>query len=134
MSRYTPEIIEKIWQKATIVNGYDPEKYRKDNCDAWICRDDYNNHNSDFGWEIDHIYPQSLLERANVPQELIDSTDNLRAMNWRNNESKADDYPVYHACVSSEDNKNMIIDADYRIAETIQERIKNLYEEYVSEL
>lgn len=32
--------LDAVWNKGTVVAGYDPAKYRKDNCGAWmdICR------------------------------------------------------------------------------------------------
>ena len=45
------------WQKAVVVPGYDAGEIRKDSCGAWIKWADYGNTNSQWGWEIDHIYP-----------------------------------------------------------------------------
>ena len=48
-----------IWRKGKVVLGYDSSKYRQDEAGAWIVFDHYGNTDSDFGWEIDHIYPKS---------------------------------------------------------------------------
>lgn len=130
MCRYSEEIKQTIWEDALVVDGYDQTKYRKDPCGAWIIRDKYGLKDSQYGWEIDHIIPQSLLEKAGVPIEVIDNVLNLRAMNWKNNESKSDDYPVYHACFSSEGNTNIIKEEDFEVAEDKQEELKKLFQGY----
>ena len=56
---YRPEIIELIWQKAIVVEGYDKTLYRQDFSGAWIARNAYNDRDSVLGWEIDHIFPIS---------------------------------------------------------------------------
>ncbi len=56
---FTEEQIQKAWEKATVVVGYDSNVYRKDECGAWIARKQYGKRNLSFGWEIDHIKPQS---------------------------------------------------------------------------
>ena len=78
----------EVWSKAKIIEGFDPALYRKDACDAWIIWDRYNDTDSMYGWEIDHIVPKSyLLERGFIESQ-IDNPINLRALNWRNNRSK----------------------------------------------
>lgn len=54
-----PESTKKaVWEKAQIVQGYDPSKVRKDHCGAWINWTDYGNTTENGkGWEIDHIKP-----------------------------------------------------------------------------
>jgi len=94
---WSDETIQSVWQKAAKVEGYDEEKYRKDACGAWIMRDKYGEtHN--YGWEIDHIYPVS---RGGDNQN-----ENLRAMHYLNNRSKADDYPKYKVAVTANGTRN----------------------------
>ena len=38
---FTKQQIEDTWLKGTIVPNFDPAKYRKDACGAWIVRDKY---------------------------------------------------------------------------------------------
>ena len=71
-----------VWQKGIIVKGYDPAKYRKDRYDTLIEWNEYGNRNSRFGWEIDHIIPDSS-----------DEIENLQPLNWRNNIKKSDTVP-----------------------------------------
>jgi hypothetical protein len=80
---FSPDMIEKVWRKATYVSWEDEQKgLRKDACGAWIKRSDYGDCDSDFGWEIDHIKPK---EHGGS-----DDLDNLRPLQWENNRAKGD--------------------------------------------
>ena len=79
---FTDEIIQKVWDKATVIRNYDEKKFRKDQCKAWIVRNEYGNRKSDYGWEIDHITPVSAGGR--------DILSNLRPLHWENNLTKSD--------------------------------------------
>ena len=57
--KYTEDIIEQVWQKGQIVDGYKSDVVRKDACGAWIIRSLHGETSSPCGWEIDHIYPKS---------------------------------------------------------------------------
>ena len=72
--------IQRVWNNATIVNGVDSQIWRKDTCGAWIYRYAYGDRQSDYGWEIDHIIPQS--------KGGSDDFGNLRALHWGNNASR----------------------------------------------
>lgn len=74
--------IQKVWDKGQVVSGYDSRIWRKDQCGAWIKRDQYGNRNSQYGWEIDHISPS-----ANGGKDVL---YNLRPLQWKNNSSKSD--------------------------------------------
>jgi len=77
---FSEEIIQKVWEKRSIVPGYNPNEWRKDECGAWISRKQHGNRNSDFGWETDHIKPES----EGGGNEL----SNLRPLQWKNNSTK----------------------------------------------
>lgn len=113
------DTIQKIWEKARIVSGYDSNYIRKDPCGAWILRNDYGNNKSLFGWEIDHVYPESAGGR--------DDWDNLRPLQWENNKSKGDDYPVYKIKVQAEGSKNIYVDKQYIVSDELQSILKTLY-------
>jgi len=102
----TKEKILTAWSKATIVDGFDPETYRKDACGAWIVWDKYGITDNIYGWQVDHIVPQSMLE--GVGASFVDDDRNLRALQHQNNASKGDDYPAYTAVVTSDANKNIL--------------------------
>ena len=113
------------------VDGYDSTLVRKDPCGAWIQRDKYNDRDSDFGWEVDHVYPQALLKEKGADLDEIDNIANLRAFNWHNNVAKGLDYPVYHIAVKSEDDKNVVADDEFKVNKNRQEEIKRIYGKYL---
>lgn len=76
-SEYT---IEQVWKKGTAVQSFDPGAWRKDQCGAWMGRNDYGNRASPYGWEIDHISPRS--------RGGSDHLANLRPLQWQNNAHK----------------------------------------------
>lgn len=80
MVNFTTEQIQKVWEKATVVSGNDSNVFRKDQCGAWIARQQYGNRKSNYGWEIDHITPESKGGG--------DELSNLRPLQWENNMSK----------------------------------------------
>lgn len=92
-----PDTIQAVWEKGKIVPRYDPDKWRKDACDAWMSRDQYGNRDSNLGWEIDHI-------DADPDNNDI---DNLQPLQWENNVAKGDG-PLKCA-VTSKGNKNVRI-------------------------
>lgn len=112
-------IINEVWEKATKVDGYEPSQFRKDACGAWIIRNHYGLRTSMFGWEVDHVYPQSLGGD--------DNSQNLRAMHWENNKSKGDDYPSYKAVVQSDGNKNVHVDIQFTVNNELQQTLSQLY-------
>ena len=69
------------------MEGFDKEHFRKDACGAWIQRSEYGNHNSQYGWDVDHVLPRAL---GGGNEDV-----NLRPMQWQNNLAKADDFPYY---------------------------------------
>ncbi|MFI3296906.1 MAG: HNH endonuclease domain-containing protein [bacterium] len=104
----------KIWEKAIKIDGFNPEKYRQDVCGAWIAYSRYGDRNNMYGWEIDHIYPRSRGGN--------DDERNLRAMHWRNNESKGNDYPHYESVVIADGNRNI----DRNVSFTVNEATRKI--------
>ncbi len=79
---FSDEDIQKVWEKGSVVPNYDANVWRKDQCGAWIFRSEHGNRSSVFGWEVDHITPQS--------NNGTDNLSNLRPLQWENNVRKQD--------------------------------------------
>ena len=58
---------------------------------------------------------------------LIDDVKNLRPLNWKNNESKGNDYPSYQAKITSDGNKNVEDVYEYTVNEETQKIIEQLF-------
>lgn len=125
---FSEQQVQDIWNRATTVDGYDPDRFRKDACGAWIFRDRYGDTDSIYGWVIDHIVPQTLLRKTGRSQEEIDNPVNLRALQHENNASKGDDYPSYTATVTSEGAENINSWKFLKVHVKKQEMLKKLYD------
>lgn len=90
---FDPELVDLVWEKAKIVEGHDPEEYRKDHCGAWIRRSMYGMSSGErtMGWEVSHIRPVSIGGK--------DVGSNLQALQWENNKEKGDNYPYWECKV-----------------------------------
>jgi 5-methylcytosine-specific restriction endonuclease McrA len=79
---FSEETIQRTWEKGRILGDNNPAVWRQDECRAWIRKKYYGNRNSKYGWEIDHIKPES--------EGGTDALSNLRPLQWENNASKQD--------------------------------------------
>ena len=131
MCRFDDQLLNQIWERAKRVDGYDADRFRKDACGAWIIRDNYGDPDSPFGWEVDHIYPESKLREKSVPDELIDNPINLRPLNSKNNASKGADYPSYQAIIKSEGNFNIEGVFELTVNEQVRNEVEQLYRDYL---
>ena len=111
----------KIWDKGRKVEGFSEEIIRKDCCGAWIKYDDYAVRDSDFGWEIDHVYPIAMGGK--------DDEVNLRPMQWRNNMEKGDDYPTYSALIIADSTRNIEQIRELTVNQKLREKLNELYGE-----
>lgn len=116
---YSDSIIVQVWAKGIVVEGYDKNLYRRDASGAWIAFSAYGNRESIFGWEIDHVYPQSKGGDDNIA--------NLRPLHWRNNESKGDDYPVYLIKLKAVGDHNEEVHETRTVNGELQEILNKLY-------
>ena len=97
---FTDEKIQQVWEKGEVVENYDRNTWRKDAAQAWIRRNHYGNRDSQYGWEIDHIHPES--------EGGVDELSNLRPLQWKNNAAKQAGR-IKHA-VTSSGNQNIDVE------------------------
>ena len=72
---------DKVWKLASTIKGKDSSMYRKDPYGNTLYYNSYGK-NSEMGWQIDHIKPQS--------KGGSDSIRNLQALQTTINNSKSD--------------------------------------------
>ena len=97
---FANDLIEQVWEQARPVEGYPPSIMRQDKCGAWIKKNRYGDRELplSFGWVINYIVPPG--------QGGTNDILNLQALQWENNESKANNYPSWECKVSMEGTKN----------------------------
>ena len=91
---------------------------RQDPCGAIININEYRKESS-CGWNIDHILP--------VAKGGTDDIANLRAMHWKNNRSKANDFPVFISVSTCFGQHNVRSDARRYWDEPTLLKLKELY-------
>lgn len=106
MAYFSDQMVQQVWQKGTIVPGYDPEIWRKDFAGAWMNRTCYGRTDSKYGWEIDHLYPESRGGSNYL--------GNLNPLQWENNRRKGDDYPLFKTEITSNGNINVYTEKSWR--------------------
>lgn len=121
------DLKRQVWNQGNKVEDYDPDMFRKDACGAWIIWDKYGVQDNLYGWEIDHVYPQSRLEKAGFTEEQIWNIENLRPLQHQNNVSKDDDYPSYVAVITAEGNKNIEKEHHLIVNKKKREALRKLY-------
>lgn len=121
------ELKNIAWDAAQVVKGYNPDHTRLDACGAWIKYEDFNNTSSMFGWEIDHICPIFRLKQLNVSNVLWDNPLNIRAMHWRNKQSKGTSYPTYTSEVVGSGDINMEQRAEFLVSDLLQDSLNDLF-------
>ena len=87
-----------VWEKAGVLENENPNFWRIDPCGACINWYEFGKR-SKYGWNIDHILP-----RAKGGTDVI---LNFCVMHWKNNQSKADDFPKFKVAVSFNGTENV---------------------------
>lgn len=98
MGQFSYTVIQQVWEKAQPVDGNDPNIWRKDYAGAWIRKDLYGT-DTQYGWEIDHLNPISKGGSDNI--------NNLYPLHWKNNRTKADNYPNFQTAITSNGVQNI---------------------------
>jgi 5-methylcytosine-specific restriction endonuclease McrA len=80
-TQYDQTTLSAIWFKGQIVQGYNPNEYRKDCYGSWMCWNQYGM-TTELGWEVDHKIPKSTYGS--------DAICNLQPLQWENNRKKSD--------------------------------------------
>jgi len=70
---FSDNTIQAVWEKGRGMQDRDPTKWRKDECGAWLRREQYNNAGSEYGWKLVNVTPGG----PDVP-------DNLQPFHWNN--------------------------------------------------
>lgn len=109
MADFSEKQIQEVWEKAKRIENLKEELkeiYRMDDAGAIIRRDKYGDVNSEYGWNIDYRLP--------ISKGGFNHLTNLEPLHWKNNQSKADNYPAWKTVVSSRliDNKCINIEAE----------------------
>jgi HNH endonuclease len=101
---FSQEIINKVWDKAEVIAGFDPTVFRKDKCGAWIKKEEYGKPHKtlSMAWEIDHIKPRTLGG--------TDELSNLQALQWNNNQQKNNHYPSWSCLVRGVEEVNGFVE------------------------
>lgn len=84
---------ERVWIKGKIIQGYPPNKFRRDVCGNVIAWEQYGDRHAKYGWEIDHIVPKAMRTVPGFEFLDYDNINNLQPLYWRNNASKSDQFP-----------------------------------------
>lgn len=122
----TEELKKQVWTHGQVVKGYAPDEVRKDACGAFMIYNDYGKQ-SLYGWQIDHICPASILRELGYSEDVIDDVQNLRPMQWQNNESKSDDYPSYTSVITSDGDQNVEREESKIVNAIRQKHLQELY-------
>jgi 5-methylcytosine-specific restriction endonuclease McrA len=100
---FSAELIQKVWEKAQVIDGKDPQRIRRDLCGAIIHRELFGKTSANLsgGWEIDHIKP--------LTQGGTDDFLNLQPLQWVNNRNKGNQHPSWKCLVCSADSSNQYL-------------------------
>jgi len=128
MANWSEETKRSLWNRCKTVPGKSADDYRLDEQGALIKWSDYGEY-KDGGWQIDHIYPETPLQKKGVKQEKIDDITNLRALNSYNNDTKSDDYPNFKSskAYDSKLGKNVDKTGNWSVTDAKQAELKKFF-------
>lgn len=133
MRDFTEKELDAMFSKANSIDGCDSDEWRIDVSGAIIRRSSYGRTDEMYGWEVDHIVPESLLSDNGVPQEMIDDDINLRPLNWNNNVFKGDDYPKYRVVIEADkfQESNDSVNKFKEISQIMQSKLRDFYQDFI---
>lgn len=128
MANWSEQTKLSVWKKGRIVPLRSAEEYRFDEQGALMKWSEFGQY-SDMGWQIDHIYPESLLKSEGISQDKIDNEINLRPVNSFNNDTKSDDYPNFTSSVAYDARigSNVNIARNWKVTEEAQLRLEKFF-------
>lgn len=128
MANWSEETKRSLWNRCKTVPGKSADDYRLDEQGALIKWSDYGEY-KDGGWQIDHIYPETPLQKKGVKQEKIDDLINLRALNSYNNDTKSDKYPNFESSkvYDPKSGKNIDKTGKWSVTATKQAELKRFF-------
>lgn len=86
------ELVQLAWEKGRATQDFDPSEWRKDECGAWLQRQQYDNSESDFGWKLLSVAAGRQADAAS-----------LRPFHWRNGFDVEQGRPVCRVRADRED-------------------------------
>lgn len=125
---FDEKLLLKIWENARPIKDYDPAQVRQDACGAAMVFS-YRDRQNNYAWEVDHIIPTAILEANNVPLEMRNNIKNLRALNWHNNVSKADDFPDYESSYILDNDTNIYKKRYLSVNTVLQKELLEFYKQ-----
>ncbi len=108
MTSANESLINTVWEKASIVKGFNPDMWRKDFAGAWLLRDQFGL-SSDYGWDICLLVPASHGGTNDI--------DNLYPIQWENQRRKSNHFPVFKTAVTAKGEKNVHMELLWKIQE-----------------
>lgn len=74
------ELIRRVWSKASVIAGQDPENFRMDVSGTWIRLKDFNDEDSIYGWTI-YAIDGKEHKLSNLPHLIPIHTFNNHSVN-----------------------------------------------------
>lgn len=88
---FDEDLIQRVWQKGRATPERDQDEWRKDQCGAWMRREQYGGETAEFGWKIENVSIGGGDELAN-----------LKPFHWRNAFDRNTHQPRCHVTADRE--------------------------------